>query len=59
MKPATAKTVCLVLERSCAWLQEQPAKMRADVAAEINLHLDEMRGDDSFGTDGRQDPRGA
>lgn len=59
MKPATSKTICVVLEHYAAWLQQVPAHVRSDVAAAINKHLDEMRNDDAFGTDGRQDPRGA
>lgn len=56
--PATHRTASAVLRRYADWLDQQPVELRKAVADDINAHLDELLGYDTFGTEGQQDPRG-
>lgn len=57
-KPATAKTVELVVRRFADYLKSEGAEMRKIWAYELNQFLDNQLDQDAFGTEGQCDPRG-
>lgn len=55
----TAKTVAEDLRAYASWLDKNAKPVDLRFAAEnLNIHLDVLLGDDSFGTEGQLDPRG-
>ena len=58
MKQATAANIHKVLVNFGAWVKDQPLQTRQEVAADINVMLDDILNEDGFGTEGQSDPRG-
>lgn len=59
-RASTEKTVALDLRAFAAYLDHKdvPVAMKKDAAKWLNTKLDELLGDDAFGTEGQCDPRG-
>lgn len=57
-RPTRAKTISEDLVTFAAYLEKQPTISRSLCAAEFNRWMDNLHGDDFFGTEGQCDPRG-
>lgn len=58
-RKTTAKTVAKDLRVFSAWIDENAKDLeKRELADWVNDKLDELLGDDAFGTEGQCDPRG-
>ena len=57
-KTATARNVVKVLRRLATFVEKEPADAKALYARDLNRWLDELVGQDAFGTEAQCDPRG-
>ncbi len=58
MKKATAASVPDVLRRLAVLIEKEPVEVRRLYARDVNSMLDDLLGQDAFGTEGQLDPRG-
>jgi hypothetical protein len=60
-RPTTARSVVADLKAFANYLSDPDPDMsdlRQEIASWLNRKLDELHGDDAFGTEGQCDPRG-